>query len=104
MTAAGTSAYPSVSDHTEKGTQTLIMGEVALGYEYNFSADTTLLFDLGWRQMQAKALTHTSDTTSFLGNVSAGDPLKDTSSSGPNRTLDLGGFYVGLGFRFYINY
>lgn len=102
LTAAGNAAYPGVADHTVKGTETLIMGEVAVGYEYNFSANTTVMMDLGWRQMQSKKLTHTSATTSFNGSNASGDPLVDYDGSAT--TLDLGGFYVGLGLRFYINY
>lgn len=90
-----------ISDFSEKGTETLIMGEILMGYEYNFSADTTLMLDLGWRQLQANSLKHSSNTTTFGGNVSAGDTM--TNTDGSNRTLDLGGFYVGLGLRFYIN-
>lgn len=100
MTAAGTTAY-SLTDHTVKGTQSLIMAEVAVGYEYNFSADTTVMMDLGWRQLQAKSLTHTSATTTFNGANAQGDALVDHDGSAT--TLDLGGFYVGLGLRFYIN-
>jgi hypothetical protein len=90
-----------ISDFTEKGTETLIMGEVLVGYEYNFSADTTVMLDLGWRQLHADGLQHTSNTTTFGGNVVAGDTM--TNSDGSNRTLDLGGFFIGLGLRFYIN-
>lgn len=91
----------AVSDFTEKSSESLVMGEIQLGYEYNFSADTTFLLDLGYRQLQAKSLKYSSSVTSFLGNVNEGDVV--LNASGNNRTLDLGGLYLGFGFRFYIN-
>ncbi|MEC9283745.1 MAG: hypothetical protein VX642_13620 [Bdellovibrionota bacterium] len=91
----------AVSDFTEKSSESLVMGEIQLGYEYNFSADTTFLLDLGYRQLQAKSLKYSSSATTFLGNVSEGEAV--LNSDGNNRTLDLGGLYLGFGFRFYIN-
>ncbi|MFK8139406.1 MAG: hypothetical protein AB8E15_13685 [Bdellovibrionales bacterium] len=97
----GASPY-GVGDYTERGESTIVMGDISLGWEYNFSEDSTLLVDAGYRVMTINRLTHTAATTTINGGVTAGDALTNNDST--DRAIDLSGAYIGLGFRFYINY
>ena len=91
----------AVTDFVENSQETLIMGEIQFGYEHRFSADTTLMMDIGFRSMKAQRLRYTSDANSFLGAVTTGAAV--ANNDGSARTIDMSGVYVGMGLRFYIN-
>ncbi|MNJ99744.1 hypothetical protein D3C87_175250 [compost metagenome] len=100
LTAAGQTAFPGVSDHSieAKGSATSLTG--SLGYEGLLTDTTTLLFEMGYRQLSINNLKYTKSATTFTGAKDSGDAVLD--SDGAQRELNLGGFFVSLGFRFYL--
>lgn len=101
FTATGSTTYSSIADYTEKSNNYFISYTMGLGYEYIFVDNVTMNLDLGYRYLKVGQLTHKHDTTTINGAVSKGDVVKN--NDGLNREFDLGGVYVGIGFRFYIN-
>lgn len=99
FTAAGNTQYPTLSDHTETGKGQSFFIQSSLGYEFVFADRATLTADLGYRYCKIATLTASDPVTTFSGNYAAGDTLK--TNDGSNRSLDLGGVFAGVGFRFY---
>jgi hypothetical protein len=64
-----------------------------------FADHATLVADLGYRYLRVNELKSSDDVTTFTGSYHAGDTLKN--NDGSDRSLDLGGFFAGIGFRFY---
>lgn len=100
MTTAGQTAYPGIYSHSieAKGSATTLTA--ALGYEGLLSDTTTILFETGYRQLKVDNLKYSKAADTFTGSKTAGDPVVD--SSGDRRNLDLGGFFVNIGFRFFL--
>lgn len=96
----GSSPY-GVADFQEEGSTTLIVGELASGYEYNFGDQTTVILDLGYRVFNVTDLKHDKDVTDFLGGSTSGSAMKN--SDGTDREIDLSGFYISLMLRFFIH-
>lgn len=98
MTAAGTSQF-GVSDHTESGRGQGTMLQVYLGGEWVFTDSASAVFTAGYRNLIIDHLEAPVATTSLTGAQASGAELKN--SDGGYRTLDLGGAFAGLQFRFY---
>ena len=98
MTTQGTSDY-GLSTFTEKGSQSGLSYELGVGYEYLFVDTTTMSIDLGYRMLSVTGFEADSDFTSFQGSVTEGTKLLNTDGS--ERSLSLGGIFVGVTFRFY---
>ncbi len=100
LTAAGTAAYPGVTDHgvEAKGSGTLL--SASLGYEGIMTDTTTVVVEFGYRQLKIDNLKYSKDVTTFSGAKTSGDPVLD--SSGKQRELDFSGGFISLGFRFYM--
>lgn len=100
LTAAGQTAFPGVVDHTaeSKGSGTLL--EASLGYEGLLADTTTMIVEFGYRQLKIENLNYTKDVTTFTGAQTSGSPV--LNSSGTQRTLDLSGGFISIGFRFYM--
>jgi hypothetical protein len=101
MTTAGTLAYPGSSSFKEKASQYAYLLETAVGYEMSFVQTSTVSFDLGYRYSIADNLKYDSAGTNFIGAHAAGATV--VNSDGKHKTLDLGGVFAGLSFRFYFN-
>lgn len=99
MTAAGT-ASSGLSDFTESSKGLTYMGQIYGAVEFLLSDNVTTVLDVGYRYFYLKKLTYTRDGSSY-----AGTQVKDNevvNMDGARRSLDLGGYFVGLGFRFYL--
>jgi hypothetical protein len=99
LTTAGAAAFPGVSDHTETGKGNALSFQLSTAYEFEFADHATLVLDLGYRYLRVSALTTPEDVTTFTGSYRAGETLKN--NDGSDRSLDLGGAFAGVGFRFY---
>jgi hypothetical protein len=99
MKPGGTTAYPTVADHTETGKGSGLSLQVSAAYEFEFADHATLALDAGYRYLRITALTTPEDVTTFTGTYHSGDTLRN--NDGSDRSLDLGGVFAGAGFRFY---
>jgi hypothetical protein len=99
MTAAGTTAFGGVADHTETGKGSGFALQTSAAYEFEFADHATLVLDVGYRYLRITTLTSSGDVTTMSGTYHEGDTLKN--NNGSDRSLDLGGFFGGAGFRFY---
>lgn len=101
LTGPGDIAYTTSNTFTEKASQMAYIMEVGVGYEMAFVQTTTVTFDFGYRYAIADNLKYDSNGEDFFGGHADGDSvLKD---NGDKRSLDLGGVFAGLSFRFYFN-
>ena len=98
--AAGTTQF-GLADFTESSQATATLTEANLTYETLMTDTTTVSLELGFRQLSVEKLTHTEAYNSFNSQaIAKGDTV--LNADGEARALDLGGPYVGIGFRFYI--
>lgn len=103
MTSTGTDELGGLSSYDEKAVGSSLTYTVGMGFETVFSDNVTLSLDAGYRYLQLQNMTHTGPVTTIAqGSVAKGDVLKNPD--GTARRLDLGGAFVGLTFRFYINF
>lgn len=99
MTSAGTTTL-GVGDFTESASATVTALQVYTGYEMLFTDTVTAVFNLGYRHIPVPALKSSKATTAISGTQAEGDELKNMD--GTSRSINLGGVFVGLSFRFYI--
>lgn len=99
FTPAGTAQFAGLADHTETGKGQGLDIQTSVAYEFEFADHATLIADLGYRYLRINELKSSEDVTTFSGTYHAGDTLKN--NNGGDRSLDLGGVFAGLGFRFY---
>lgn len=99
--AAGDALYTPLTSFSEKASQTTTLFETAVGYELSFVQSTTVSFELGYRYLKADDLEYDNAGTNFIGPHAAGAPV--LNSDGSKKSLDLGGVFTGLSFRFYFN-
>lgn len=99
MTAAGSTAL-GVGDFTESAKASVTTLHFYTGYEALFTDTVTAAFTLGYRHIPVPSLKSTRDSTAISGAQTESSDLKNMD--GGNRSLNLGGAYVGLNFRFYI--
>jgi hypothetical protein len=94
LTSAGQSAYSGVTDHSieAKGTGVLLAGKV--GYEALMTDTTTIMLETGYRHLSVTNMQYTKSVTTFSGAKNSGDSL--------GRNLDLSGFFISAGFRFFL--
>lgn len=103
MSTAGSAAY-GVSDFNELMQGTATSYHLGTGIEFLFTDNVTCAMDIGYRMLQVANLKYKGDVNSILAPAGAakGDPV--LNADGSNRTLNLGGIQVGIGFRFYLNF
>lgn len=99
MSSAGAAAL-GISDHSEKAKAEVFAWQTYLGYEHHFTDTVTAVFDLGYRHIPVKELKSTKTTTALSGGQTEGQKI--VNMDGGNRSIDLGGVFAGLAFRFYI--
>tara|TARA_B100000749_G_C18450166_1_gene476237 strand:- start:78506 stop:79291 length:786 start_codon:yes stop_codon:yes gene_type:complete len=106
MTATGQSTYSGIpATFTEKVESTFFTYELGAGYEIHALDTTTFTLDLGYRFMEGLDLRYKGDGYNLAeGDLthSSGDRVK-INGGASNRQVNLGGFYIGIGFRFYID-
>ncbi|AFY02770.1 hypothetical protein [Bdellovibrio bacteriovorus] len=100
LTTDGQTAFPGVSNHDveAKGSGTLL--NASLGYEGLLTDTTTIVVEMGYRQLNIENLEYTKSVTTFKGPVNSGD--KVTTAAGEQRDLNLSGAFIAIGFRFYL--
>lgn len=101
MTTTGTSEL-SQSSFTEKSNGSFINGVVGLGWEGLFVDNTTVMLDVGYRFLDVNKLKHSADNP-VMGGGMATKGSEVTNADGSQRTFNLGGPFIGLSFRFYID-
>lgn len=104
MTAQGVSDL-NQDTYTEKSEGSFINGVVGLGWEGLFVDNVTALLDVGFRFLDVNKLKHSADNPNLDGSggtSSKGSELTNIDDGSP-RVFDLGGPFIGLSFRFYID-
>jgi hypothetical protein len=103
MTAQGTTDL-GVGSFNEKLQGNATSFHINGGLETLFVDNTTFSIDAGYRYLPVKEFKYKGDTSNIVspGGVAKGDVAKD--HNGANRELDLGGFYMGFTFKFYLNF
>jgi hypothetical protein len=100
--AASVGVKNDYDTHSEemKGNGTLYGG--GAGYEGPLADNTTFVLEAGYRALKFEKLTYSKDVPSAItgGSHIAGDPVNDVN--GQARTLNFGGMYLSVGFRFYL--
>lgn len=102
LTAAGNTAFngQGITDHTESGSARTTTAQAFIGYETLFTDTVTATFDAGYRYAPVNGLKSSKDVTTFTGTYAKDADLKN--HDGSDRSMNLGGPYVGMTFKFYI--
>jgi len=100
MTSLGNTTY-GVSDYTEEASAYSFMSQGGLGVEFALADSSTFVLSGGYRGLIASNLKHERSNATIDGNVNAGDSFRDGSG---DRVINLSGYWVGLGLRFYWNF
>ncbi len=102
LTTTGQSEL-GISDFTEKALARRISYHAGVGYEVVMADTVTVSCELGYRYLTLPNFKWSKSTTSLAqGAVSTNDDL--LNDDGSNRVIDMSGFFVSLGFRFYIDF
>lgn len=99
MTAAGTTLYGN-GNYKETVSGISLMGHGGFGYEFLFVDNCTLAIETGWRYLLANKLKYTDAITTVDGAKEKGERARN--SDGSARSIDMGGPFIGVAFRFYI--
>ncbi len=99
MTAAGTTEL-GVGSYKESGSATSSLYKAYLGWEFLFTDNVTLTFDAGYRYLIVPTISASQSAIAIGGSESQGANL--TNMDGSNRSLNLGGGFLGLSLRFYL--
>lgn len=95
----------SLPDFEEKMEGSLISYHTGVGFETLFVDTVTIMAELGYRYMPISELKYKHDVAQILSQpgsaVKGATVLNDDSSK---RSLDMSGFFIGLGCRFYIDF
>ncbi len=102
--AKGLSELSVTGDYTEKSEASFLTYGAYLGYEMLAVDNVTFMMNVGYRHIPVPELKYKHDYPDLIDSQSAlkGDVV--LNSDGSTRKFDFGGPYVGLGFRFYINF
>jgi len=103
MTALGTSEL-GVTDFYEKMHATAYSGHIGGGIEALFTDNVTASLDMNYRYLKVPTLKYKGDTTSIVAPGGVGKGEEVLNQEGGKRSLDLGGFYIGITFRFYLRF
>ncbi len=101
FTDAGATTYATPS-YTEEGSAYAMSMMAGLGWEAAMADSVTFSLDTGYRSLIATGFKHERQSQTVMGNVAVGDSMRNRD--GTDRKLDLSGFWVGAGFRFYIKF
>ncbi len=99
FTAAGDALYTPLTSFKERASQFLYIVEASIGYEMPFIQAVTFSFDVGYRHAVARELKYAGAGTNFNGTHPEEAPV--LNNDGNHKSLDLGGVFTGLSFRFY---
>jgi hypothetical protein len=103
MTAAGTTALGGVGSYKETMQDNTMSAIAGLGLETLFTDNATLILDFGYRYLPVKGLVYKAPVDNIVspGGVTQGQQV--LNADGSKRTLNLGGLFGGIAFRFYFN-
>lgn len=93
-------SYPGVSNHIVEATGNGRFYGASLGVESLLTDITTYTFEFGYRVLDVQELAYTKDVNTFGGAKAAGARYMD--STGAVKNFSLTGWYLSLGFRFYL--
>lgn len=99
MAAAGTARW-SKADYKEVGTGGGSFMQGYLGWEFLFTDTTTAAISAGVRYCRVASMTSSQDTNAIGGQQTTGQEI--FNSDGSHRSLDLGGGFLAINFRFYL--
>lgn len=102
FTAAGTAAYPGMTDFREELKATTSTYSLNLAFETLMSDTTTICLEGGYRFLKFAEMKHNVAGTVFQGTVAKGDKAYNDDGT-TARSLNLSGPYAGIHFRFWIN-
>ena len=102
FTPDGLSAFGLGSDYSDKSSSYIIGGHGGIQYEFLFADTATMALESGFRHLPVSKLNYEQGASTVYGPVTQGSQTRN--SDGSDRTLDLSGFYLALGFRFYLNF
>lgn len=100
LTAAGQTAYPSLTNFTDEASGSFPFYEGGLGGEVLFSDTTTLSLSIGYRSLKITKFKYKEAVTNFNGSHIAGSTVLDDQSLPV--ASDFSGATAMLQFRFYL--
>ncbi len=99
MTSAGQSAL-GIGDHVERGRGTGTLLQAYVAGEFLFTDTVTAVLGGGYRNLIIQSLQAPQNGTAITGAQPSGADLKNMD--GGHRTMDMGGAFAMLQFRFYL--
>lgn len=96
---SGSTIAPLGAHSVEMSSSAQLIG-YGIGQEGFMTDTTTYLFEVGYRQLNFNSLKYKSDVTTFSGSKTSGSKVVDVD--GNAREINLGGYYLSLGFRIYM--
>lgn len=99
FTDAGRARF-GVSDYKETASGSAAALQGFVGWEFHFADTTTIALTAGYRYLQVKSFTVSQSVPTLHGQQDAGQEL--TNADGSRRSMDLGGGFAGLTFRFFL--
>jgi hypothetical protein len=99
MTTAGTTAL-GVGSYKEMASSTAWMYQSYIGWEFTFSDTATCVLQGGYRYLKVPNFTATQSVTAISGAEANGSPI--VNMDGSARSVDLGGVFAGIVFRFFL--
>lgn len=104
LTSAGTTQYGGSATFKESWYTNTISYDLGASWEFFLFDNSTLTLSGGWRILNATNFTVEHDSAAIRGststNITKGTDVTD--NTGKDVSLDMGGAYVGVTFRFYI--
>ncbi len=88
------------SSHTVDAKAAANMSGGGVAFEFCAFDTTTLIFEVGYRQLKFTNLIYSKDVTTFAGAVTSGTSIKN--SDGSDHQIDMTGAYAALGFRIFL--
>jgi hypothetical protein len=100
LTTDGQTAFAGIADFSEEGTSTATMMEGGFNFEHLFTDTTTIIVELGYRQLNFDKLKYKDDVTTFTGVHLKGDDILNSDATA--KKINFGGLVAGICFRFYL--
>jgi hypothetical protein len=99
FTSAGTTAF-GIGNYKEIAAGTAPFYQSYMGWEFLFTDTATLAFQVGYRSIKVEGLSATQAVSAITGPESTNSPI--FNMDGGQRSLDLGGGFANINFRFYL--
>ncbi len=99
MTAAGSAAFPGVTDYIEEGSGSGYLGEVFFGFEWAFFDNVGFSLDAGYRYLINSSYNSNRNTTTVSKTETTGAQIMNADNTA--RTTSLSGPFAAGTFRIY---